>query len=89
MPRGLRAGYGDITIVPTFALAADAGTVVAILGPNGAGKTTLLTTLAGLLPAQAGTVSDRWRRSPERPPGARRPVPASCSCPTTGRCSPP
>jgi len=55
--RDLRAGYGSITIVPTFSLAAGAGTVVAILGPNGAGKTTLLSTLAGLLPAQAGTVA--------------------------------
>jgi branched-chain amino acid transport system ATP-binding protein len=54
---GLQAGYGEITIIPTIELGADAGTVVAILGPNGAGKTTLLTTLAGLLPAQAGTVT--------------------------------
>ena len=55
--RGLKAGYGDITIVPSFDVVAEAGSVVAILGPNGAGKTTLLTTLAGLIPAQAGTVS--------------------------------
>jgi branched-chain amino acid transport system ATP-binding protein len=55
--QGIKAGYEKITIVPTFDLTAEAGTVVAILGPNGAGKTTLLTTLAGLLPAQAGTIS--------------------------------
>ena len=54
---GIRAGYGPVTIVPSFDLTIDQGTVVAILGPNGAGKTTLLTTLAGLLPAQAGSVS--------------------------------
>jgi branched-chain amino acid transport system ATP-binding protein len=54
---GLKAGYGEITIIPTIDLAADAGDVVAVLGPNGAGKTTLLTTLAGLLPAQDGTVA--------------------------------
>jgi len=53
----IKAGYGQVTIVPSFELAADAGTVVAVLGPNGAGKTTLLSTLAGLLPAQAGSVS--------------------------------
>lgn len=53
----LKAGYGDITIVPSFSLAASGGSVVAILGPNGAGKTTLLTTLAGLIPARSGTVS--------------------------------
>jgi branched-chain amino acid transport system ATP-binding protein len=54
---GIQAGYENVTIVRRFDLSAHAGTVVAILGPNGAGKTTLLTTLAGLLPAQAGAVS--------------------------------
>jgi branched-chain amino acid transport system ATP-binding protein len=54
---GIQAGYENVTIVRGFDLTAKAGTVVAILGPNGAGKTTLLTTLAGLLPAQGGTVS--------------------------------
>ncbi len=53
----IKAGYGEVNIVRDFSLAADPGTVVAVLGPNGAGKTTLLTTLSGLLPAQAGTVS--------------------------------
>src|SRR5215467_6667396 len=32
------------------------GEVLGIVGPNGAGKTTLLETLAGLLPADSGTV---------------------------------
>ncbi len=72
--RDLKAGYGEITIIPTFELSADAGTVVAILGPNGAGKTTLLTTLAGLLPAQEGTVTIDGN---EVPPG--RPAVASKS----------
>ena len=54
---GIRAGYGAITVVSDFHLSAAPGSVVAVLGPNGAGKTTLLTTLAGLYPAQAGTVS--------------------------------
>jgi branched-chain amino acid transport system ATP-binding protein len=55
--RGVTSGYGPVTIVRSFDLAAVADSVVAILGPNGAGKTTLLNTLAGLLPTQAGTVS--------------------------------
>lgn len=54
---GVKAGYGAIEVVRQFDLAAPGGSVVAVLGPNGAGKTTLLNTLAGLLPAQSGTVS--------------------------------
>ena len=54
---GVKAGYGKVTVVHRFDLQAAAGTVVAVLGPNGAGKTTLLTTLAGLLPAQDGSVA--------------------------------
>ncbi|HKY16683.1 MAG TPA: ATP-binding cassette domain-containing protein [Microthrixaceae bacterium] len=54
---GIEAGYGPINVVRRFDLAAPGGTIIAILGPNGAGKTTLLTTLAGLYPAQAGSVS--------------------------------
>ncbi len=53
----LKAGYGEITIIPSFDLTAPAGSVTAILGPNGAGKTTLLMTLTGFLPAQAGVVT--------------------------------
>ncbi|HKY13668.1 MAG TPA: ABC transporter ATP-binding protein [Microthrixaceae bacterium] len=55
--RGLKAGYGEVTVVSSFELAAEAGSIVAVLGPNGAGKTTVLLTMAGLLPAQAGSVS--------------------------------
>lgn len=54
---GVKAGYGKVNVVHQFDLEAAAGSVIAVLGPNGSGKTTLLTTLAGLLPAQAGTVS--------------------------------
>ena len=41
----------------TLDLQVRAGEVVALTGPNGAGKSTLLLTLAGLLPAAAGTVA--------------------------------
>jgi branched-chain amino acid transport system ATP-binding protein len=54
---GLTGGRGDTVVFRDLDIAVDAGTVLAVLGPNGAGKSTLLLTLAGLLPARAGTVS--------------------------------
>jgi ABC-type multidrug transport system ATPase subunit len=42
--------------------------VLGLIGPNGAGKTTLLETIAGVLPADAGSI--RWRGAPL--PSARR-----------------
>jgi len=38
------------------------GEILGLIGPNGSGKTTLLETVAGLLPADAGSVL--WQRSP-------------------------
>jgi branched-chain amino acid transport system ATP-binding protein len=55
--RGLTGGRGETVAFRGLDLDVEAGTVLALLGPNGAGKTTLLLTLAGLLPAHAGTVS--------------------------------
>ncbi len=54
---GLAGGWGTLTAFRDVDLAVAAGTVHALLGPNGAGKTTLLLTLAGLLPAQGGSIS--------------------------------
>jgi ABC-type multidrug transport system ATPase subunit len=45
-----------------------AGEVLGLIGPNGAGKTTLLEAIAGVLPADAGSI--RWRGAPL--PSARR-----------------
>jgi energy-coupling factor transport system ATP-binding protein len=53
---GVAAGPSSRAIVEGVALAGFAGEVVALVGPNGSGKTTLLRTLAGLIPALAGTV---------------------------------
>jgi len=70
---GLRGGYGATTAFRDVDLALDAGSVLALLGPNGAGKTTLLMTIAGLLPAQAGTVAvDGAPLKPGRPSLASR-----------------
>ena len=43
--------------VGTLSFALSAGTALVVVGRNGSGKSTLLKTLAGLLPARAGSVS--------------------------------
>jgi energy-coupling factor transport system ATP-binding protein len=53
---GVAAGPSPRAILEGVALAGYPGEVVALVGANGSGKTTLLRTLAGLIPALAGTV---------------------------------
>lgn len=47
---------GHLAILSDLSLSLRRGERVALVGPNGAGKTTLFHTIAGVLPAQAGTV---------------------------------
>lgn len=54
--QGLTVGYGARRVLDGLDVAISAGGVTALCGPNGCGKSTLLRTLAGLQPAQAGTV---------------------------------
>ncbi len=53
---GLRTFYGRAQILFDVALEVTAGEVVVLLGRNGAGKSTTLKTLAGLVPAAAGSI---------------------------------
>jgi branched-chain amino acid transport system ATP-binding protein len=53
---GLSSGWGALTVLRDIDLAVEPGALHAILGPNGAGKTTLLLTIAGLLPAETGSI---------------------------------
>lgn len=53
---GVRAGYGDLTVLRDVSLTVDQKEVVALVGANGAGKTTLVRALCGLLPLQAGRI---------------------------------
>jgi ATPase subunit of ABC transporter with duplicated ATPase domains len=55
--RGLAAGHGDRILFSGLDLVVAPGDVIGLVGVNGAGKTTLLRTLAGLVPAESGTVS--------------------------------
>ena len=67
---GLKAGYGDTTILQGVDLSAEAGELAVIVGPNGAGKSTLIKALFGLVATQAGHVrfagSDITGAAPER-----------------------
>ncbi|MEU2597281.1 ABC transporter ATP-binding protein [Streptomyces hirsutus] len=56
---GLRAGYGDLVAVWDTDLAVFRGRITGLLGRNGAGKSTVFRALAGLSPAQRGTI--RWK----------------------------
>jgi branched-chain amino acid transport system ATP-binding protein len=69
---GLRAGYGSATdVLLDVDLVVEAGSAIGVLGANGAGKSTLLKTLAGLLPARAGTIAVDGVVVPDESPSAR------------------
>jgi ABC-type multidrug transport system ATPase subunit len=68
---GLTKRYGDQLALTEVGFGVGVGEVVGLIGPNGAGKTTVLECLAGLLPADAGTV--RWAGT-ELPPERRKAV---------------
>lgn len=53
---GLSKSYGSVEVFTDIDLAIDRGSRVVILGLNGAGKTTLLRILAGVDPADTGSV---------------------------------
>jgi len=60
--RGVRAGYGAITVLQGVDLSVPSGALVALLGANGGGKSTALRVVAGQLPATAGDVFLAGRR---------------------------
>jgi energy-coupling factor transport system ATP-binding protein len=56
---GVRAGFGEHTVLRGVDLAGHRGEVLALGGPNGGGKTTLLRLIAGALAPSAGKVERR------------------------------
>lgn len=52
----LRVAYGSIQAVKGVSFHLEEGETVCLIGANGAGKTTILKAIAGLIPAQAGSV---------------------------------
>lgn len=54
--RGLRKAFGDVVAVDGVDLTLGSDELLALVGPSGCGKSTLLRTIAGLIPADAGTI---------------------------------
>ncbi|MBC7372452.1 MAG: ATP-binding cassette domain-containing protein, partial [Frankiales bacterium] len=52
--RGLRASYGDTTVLVDLSFSVGVGELVTLLGANGSGKSTALRCLAGLRPQDSG-----------------------------------
>ena len=75
--RDLAAGHGDRSLFTGLDLVVAPGDVIGLVGGNGAGKSTLLRTLAGLIPAEQGTVTlnppsatvEHLPQEPDRRPG--------------------
>jgi ABC-type Mn2+/Zn2+ transport system ATPase subunit len=55
----LRVSYREVLALENIHLTTECGRSIALIGPNGAGKSTLLKALAGLIPADAGSIL--WR----------------------------
>lgn len=53
---GLRKSYGARPVVDGISISVQPREIVGLLGPNGAGKTTSFYMIAGLIPADAGSV---------------------------------
>ncbi len=54
--------FGDYSALTDITFSITTNQIVGLIGPNGAGKTTLLECIAGLLPADNGTLS--WQGAP-------------------------
>lgn len=61
---GLTKTFGPRRVLSDVGFNACAGEVLGLIGPNGAGKTTVLECMAGLLPANSGTLTYRGRLLP-------------------------
>jgi ABC-2 type transport system ATP-binding protein len=68
---GLRKAYGSLLAVDDVSVRIAPGETYGLLGPNGAGKTTAISMIAGLLEADAGTVTVDGERITTRAVAAR------------------
>jgi len=65
---GVKKRFRKRLVLNDVSFSARPGEVLGLIGPNGAGKTTLFECLAGLMPANSGTVKfhDRWLQPAHR-----------------------
>jgi ABC-2 type transport system ATP-binding protein len=70
--QALTKRYGDFTAVKELSFRVQPGEVLGLVGPNGAGKTSTLRSLAGIIPANAGTISIAGINLKENPVEAKR-----------------
>jgi ABC-2 type transport system ATP-binding protein len=68
---GLRKAFGTLVAVDDVSVRIAPGETYGLLGPNGAGKTTAISMIAGLLEADAGTVTVSGERITTRAVAAR------------------
>lgn len=54
--KGLKSGYGKVSVLFGIDIYIEKGEMISILGSNGAGKTTLMRTIVGVTPATEGEI---------------------------------
>ena len=71
--KGVSKSFGPVQALSNVDFEVQPGEVVALVGDNGAGKSTLVKTIAGIHPADAGTISFEGKEVHDHEPDRRGP----------------